>query len=120
MKNKLFKLFLISVSILNICGCGKNVSRETIPQYNPENIYSQLMLVNECYYNSNGTATIQLINCNGFTYGYKTEDQDVCLNDYYSVVFYDNETEYIYDDIIIGLKYDRPDLLSQYENNGNI
>lgn len=95
-------------SVLCFTGCGKNVSRET---YNPENIYSQLMLVKECCYNPDGTATIQLINCNGFIYEYITEDQDACLNDYYSVIFYDNKTPYIFDDVIISLKYDRPDLL---------
>lgn len=127
MKNKIFKTLLISLSILNISiftGC-KNVSRETSKvqeiniiyedKYRPDNIYSNIMLVDKCFYNADGTATVQFINSNGFVFGYKNNNQDISKGEYYSITMYTNDTNSIYDDIILNIKYERIDILQGYE-----
>lgn len=53
--------------------------------------------------------TATLIDCNGFTWEYSDPD-DMEVDDFYTAVMDDNGTDEIFDDIIVDLHYERPDL----------
>lgn len=53
--------------------------------------------------------TATLIDCNGFTWLYD-EPEDMEVDDFYTAVMDDNGTDEIFDDIIVSLRYERPDL----------
>lgn len=67
--------------------------------------YSTLFRVEQIEQN---TAT--LIDCNGFLWLYD-EPEDMEIDDYYTAVMDDNGTDEIFDDRIVSLRYERPDLL---------
>lgn len=60
--------------------------------------------------------TITMIDCNGNVWeacGY----EDLLPGDYVAVAFSDNGTDIIYDDVILSVWYQRPDLLPVVESN---
>lgn len=53
--------------------------------------------------------TATLVDCNGSSWLYD-EPEDMEVDDFYTAVMDDNGTDEIFDDIIVSLRYERPDL----------
>lgn len=81
----------------------------------PQDTYSKLMRVVDCQYNDNDndndTVCVILQDCLGFTYHYDTQNGDIWEGEYYTAILDNNNTEYIMDDIVLKIKYERVDLL---------
>lgn len=50
-----------------------------------------------------------LVDCTGHEWLY-TEPEDMEEDDFYTAVMDDNGTELVYDDVIISIRYERPDM----------
>ena len=62
------------------------------------------------------TAIVEFVDANGFTWEYETEIEDIGVGDCYSAIMYSNGTKEIFDDAIIRIWYERPDLLPSCVN----
>ena len=74
------------------------------------NFYSREFIIDNIVENGD-ECILYLRDCNGFIFEYETQTDDLYKNDIVSCVLYDNETDLIFDDIILNLRYERPDLL---------
>lgn len=77
----------------------------------PYGTYSKLMRVVACQYGDNYTACVTFVDCMGFEYHLDLNDSDISPGEYYTCTLSNNGTEFIVDDIVLKIKYERVDLL---------
>lgn len=100
---------LIATGILatNLFGCGIGIARAEL--YPAEQLYSRLCVITD--YDAE-TDEVYVADANGNEWSYYgMEDLDIGY--YVSVTFWNHGTERIYDDEIISVTYERPDLVAQ-------
>lgn len=51
--------------------------------------------------------------CNSILFHYVTDDPDFCIGDYFTAIINDNGTDNVWDDNIISIRYERPDLFNK-------
>lgn len=88
---------------------------------NPSNTYAKVMVVDAVQYNPEDGAEIAFVDCNGLVYRCRSMDGDIYPGDVYTCTMDKNGTQDdVRDDIIIGIKYERIDLLiKQYNDRCN-
>ena len=72
------------------------------PAYNPDNLYAKTAIVTDL---NKDNDVVTVTDSSGYMWEF-SGCEDWMLNDYCSMVMYDNNTALIFDDVIIDVKYE--------------
>lgn len=83
-------------------------------EHSENNYYAELLQVADIDYSTN---EITFKNSNGFVYNYTKYIDDIYIGDYYNALMMESGKENdVRDDIIVNIRYERPDLFVDNQN----
>lgn len=83
-------------------------------EHSETHYYAELLQVTNIDYSTN---EITFKNSNGFVYNYTKYIDDICVGDYYNALMMESGKENdVRDDIIVNIRYERPDLFVDNQN----
>ena len=111
------KKYIISIIIaLTILATATPARAESNPTaWDYDGLYARCCAIVDIQYGDDGINLITVQDCNGFLFEYYDDAEDLCVGDAMSIIFDENGTDEITDDIILAARYDRPDLLPIFE-----